>query len=157
MTISPGVQAAKDIIKSLMLRQESSWAWTDSRSSILTPNPVALHYTLDLNEFRMREIDKIVVIGLRGLGTIEQLCANYDGQALSTEKRDIQNAAAAQLSMALVIRDRIRTILRNHAEVDQYICDHDLTEDTAPALQQLECWSRDNCPGSLTRTLSSTT
>lgn len=121
-----------------MLRQEHSWAWTDSRSSIHTSNPVALHYTLNLNEFRMHEIEKIVVIGLRGLGTVEELCANYDGQGLNTEQCDIQDAAAAQLAMALVIRDHIRTTLRNHAEVDLYICDHDLTEDTAPALQQLE-------------------
>lgn len=137
MTMSSGIQTAKDVIESLVLRQERSWAWTDSGSSVHTPNPVALHYTINLNKFRMREIDKIAVLGLRGLGTVEQLCANYDGQKLSTEQRDIQNVATAQLAMALVIRDHIRTTLRHRAEVNLYICDHDLTEHIAPALQQL--------------------
>lgn len=127
---------ATDILLGLMFREDGSWRFAFSGSSMYPTNPLALHHAINLNEFRMREIDNIVVLGLRGLGTVEQLRANYNNRGLSAEK-DGQNVAITQLQMALIIRDHIKTSLRQGAAVNLYVCDHDLTENIKAVLPGL--------------------
>lgn len=86
----------------------------------------------------MREIDNIVVLGLRGPGTVEQLPASFNNQMLSADEHHTQKVAITQLEMAFdEICARIQTTLSHHEAVDLYICDIGLTEDITPALQEL--------------------
>lgn len=84
----------------------------------------------------MREITNIVVLGLRGLGTVEQLRANTENQGLTAEKHT-QNVAITQLEMTLVIRGYIQSIQR--AAVAVYVCDHDLDKDIKAAIHEVGC------------------
>lgn len=109
---------------------------TSSGSSTYSTNAAALIRAIYLNGFRMREIAKIVVLGLRGLGTVEQLRANAENQGLSAEKHT-QNVAITQLEMTLVIRGYIQSI--QHAPVAVYVCDHDLDKEIKAAIHELGC------------------
>lgn len=65
-------QTATEILSDLIWRAEYPWARTNTQCKEYTTNTVALHYTTDLNAFRPRAIDDIIVLGLGGLGTVEQ-------------------------------------------------------------------------------------
>lgn len=129
---------ATEILWGLMKREEASWALMSTDSSMYQTNPDALHYVIDLNEFRMREIDNVVVFGLRDLGTVDQQRANYDNQGLTADQQRTQNVAITQLGMARVIRDYIRARFRNNAAVNLYVCDQGFTESIKGTLQELQ-------------------
>lgn len=126
------------ILWGLMQREQAPWASTLTGSSTYPTNPDALHYVIDLNGFRMREIDNIVVLGLRDLGTVDQLRANYDNQELTADQQRTQNVAITQLQMARMIRDYIQANLRNQAAVNLYVCDQGFTQDIRWVLQQAQ-------------------
>lgn len=127
-----------DILWGLMQREQAPWALTLTGSSTYQTNPDALHYVIDLNGFRMREIDNIVVLGLRDLGTVDQLRANYNNQGLTTDQQRTQNVAITQLQMARMIRDYIQVNLRNQEAVNLYVCDQGFTQNIKWVLQQAQ-------------------
>lgn len=135
---APDCQTAVEILSDLISREEDKWPWTSTGSDMYPTNAEALHYVLSLNEFRLREVDNIVVLGLGDLGTVEQQHANYANQALAADQRDTQNAAFMQLGIAQIIRDYIRTVLRNHAPVNLYVCDQGFTRSMNSILGELE-------------------
>lgn len=131
-------QPAVTVLSGLISRQMHKWPWTSTDSEMYPTNAAALHNVLSLNEFRLREVDNIVVFGLGDLGTVEQQHANYAHQGLTSDQPDTQNAAFMQLGIARVIRDYIRTVLRNHAPVNLYVCDQGFTRSIKSILGELE-------------------
>lgn len=123
---------ATDILWGLMKREEASWASKKTRSSMQPTNPEALHYAINLNKFRMREIDNVVVFGLRDLGTVDQQRANYYNQGLTAGQQRTQNVAIARLEMAQKIREYIQLRFRNN--VNMYVCGQGFTEGIKVAL-----------------------
>lgn len=137
-----------DILWGLMQREQAPWALTLTGSSTYPTKPDALHYVIDLNGFRMRDVDNIIVFGLRDLGTVDQLRANYDNQGLTADQQRTQNVAITQLQMARMIRDYIQANLRNQAAVNLYVCDQGFTQNIKWVLQQAQfiVFGRDELP-----------
>lgn len=130
-----GYQTVTEMLSKLIEHAGYSWYTTNTNCEKYTTNIAALHYAIDLNVFRLREVDNIVVLGLRGLETVGQHQPNYVNQGLSPGQREPQDVAATQLAVVGEIRDRIRAHLRNHAPVNIYVCDQDFTKGLKLALR----------------------
>lgn len=132
-----------EILADLIVRQLDFWQGKPSKFSKDRTNLAALHSAIDLNRFLMREIEKIVVLGLGDPGTVEQLRDNYTGerefiQVLTANQRETQNVAITQLGLAQIIRDYIKTIWRSQQDVTLYVCDQFLRESNKSVLEELD-------------------
>jgi hypothetical protein len=136
---------ATEILADLIVRQVGLWQGqpTLTKSAKCPTNIHILHNAIDLNGFRMCEIDNIVVLGLRDPGTAEQLRANHTGdyramQGLTADQKHKQNVALTQLGMAQIIRDHIMRTWRNQEEPKLYVCGEYLRENNKPTLEELD-------------------
>lgn len=128
---------ASKILSDLITRELWTWSSTMTSSDVYDGNASALRYVLNLNKFRLRDVDSIIVLGLGDLGTVEQQRANYAHQRLTLDQQDTQNAAITQLGVAQIIRDNIQMDLRNREPVNLYVCDENFTDSIKSILGEL--------------------
>lgn len=121
-------QIASGVLSGLIYRESRAWQLRGTGSDVCPTNESALLYALNLNKFRLCDVDNIVVLGLRDLGTVEQQYANYAGQGPMTDQRLTQNGAIKQLGVAKIIQGHIRTYLRNGTPVNLHVCDENFTD-----------------------------
>lgn len=128
---------ASGVLSGLIYRESRAWQLRGTGSDVCPTNESALLYVLNLNKFRLCDVDNIVVLGLRDLGTVEQQAANYAGQGPMTDQRLTQNGAIKQLGVAQIIQGHIRTYLRNGAPVNLHVCDENFTDSIKSILGEL--------------------
>ncbi|KAK2614212.1 hypothetical protein N8I77_001058 [Diaporthe amygdali] len=101
-------------------------------------NGHAFSFVLFHHAYRVREVERIVLLGLGNPGDPDKQRANYSNWQLEEYDRYTQEVSITQLGIALQIQRCIREQWPSNASRNVYVCDPGLTEETKARLRELQ-------------------
>ncbi|KAG6359386.1 hypothetical protein INS49_012907 [Diaporthe citri] len=135
--LPPDFMTAAKIFGAFLHHYTDEWRYSLSGSQEHPTNSAALEYVLDQYNFRMRDINKIILFGLRDPGTHSEQRASYYGQALTDDQQTAQRVNITRLGIARHIQEYIRLNFPQNGAVSLYVCEGYLSEYTKARLRDL--------------------